>query len=349
MNRLIVNTANEKLFIVLQKENNVFCKESEGKAKHNEIMLPLIEELLNENGLDVSQINEFGVVVGPGSFTGIRVGVATVKAFRDSLNVKAKGVNNLDYLYALAQKQFGKVDVVAMLGSKDCYFVARNVNGLLYKYDHNLTKEELINVAKSNKVAMFTEDENLNPLVVENDAECLIDCLNSSKDEDLVPVYYQLSQAENEKLKRGEVALLRAEPVDAEAIAEIEQASISVNTLSLRDIKQILDNENYVVNKVVFNDEIVGFIILELTDEANVYSIAVKKEFRNLGLATKLIESATDVCKEYEVDMISLEVSSKNLTAFVLYEKLGFEKRRVRKKYYQDGADCIEMFKTVQL
>ena len=349
MNKLIVNTANEKLYIVLQTKDNVFCKESEGKTRHNEIMLPLIDELLCENNLKIQDIDEFGVVIGPGSFTGIRVGVATIKAFKDSLGVKAKGINNLDYLFELANKQYGKVDVVAMLGSKDSYFVSRRVNGELFKYERNLTLEELLKVGKGDKIAMFSQDENVNCVVVENDPQVLLKCLEISNDETLIPVYYQLSQAENEKLKKGEVEILRAEPSDAEEISKIEQASISINTLSLRDIQQILDNENYVVNKVVFNSELVGFIILEITDETNIFSIAVKKEFRNLGLATKLIETAKDVSVDYGVDMISLEVSSKNVNAFVLYEKLGFKKRRVRKNYYQDGSDCYEMYKEVQL
>ena len=95
MNKLVVNTANDELFVVLQKDNSVFFKSCASKMHHNEIMFSIIDELLKENGLEIGDIDEFGVVVGPGSFTGIRVGIATIKAFRDSLNVKAKGINNL--------------------------------------------------------------------------------------------------------------------------------------------------------------------------------------------------------------------------------------------------------------
>ena len=347
MNRLIVNTANEKLFIVLQKENNVFCKENLGKSRHNEIMLPLIEELLNENNLTIQDIDEFGVVVGPGSFTGIRVGGATIKSFRDSLNVKTKGVNNLDYLFKLAEKQYGDINFVAMIGSKDSYFVARKVNDVVYKYDRNLTKEELENIIKEQKVAMFTQDENLNCVVVSDDAYVLLECLKDSQDEELTPVYYQLSQAENEKLKRGEIQICLARNEDVDDIFEIEQNSIRVNTLSKNEIKDILNNDSYTTFKVLFNSELVGFIILEITDEVNVYSIAVKKSYRNLGLATKLIEAAKKYCYEKSIKILSLEVSSKNITAYLLYEKLGFRTRRIRKNYYQDGSDCFEMFMEV--
>ena len=349
MNRLIVNTANEKLFIVLQTENNVFCKESEGKARHNEIMLPLIEELLAENNLKIQNIKEFGVVVGPGSFTGIRVGVATIKAFRDSLGVKAKGINNLDYLFALAQKQYKDIRIVAMQGSRDSYFVAKLVNGKVFKYEHNLTKDELSGLAGVGKIAMFAADGNVNSVICENDAEVLLECLKKSKDDTLTPVYYQLSQAESEKLKKGSVQIEQANESDIDEISNIESESIAYNTLSKHEIESILKNDNYMIYKTVFNNEIVGFVILEITDEVNIFSIAVKKDYRNLGFGTKLIDAAKEYARENEIENVSLEVSSNNSNAFVLYEKLGFEKRRVRKSYYQDGSDCVEMVLPVQV
>ena len=120
-----------------------------------------------------------------------------------------------------------------------------------------------------------------------------------------------------------------------------------VNTLTFEDIKRAISDENYFIFKAVADDEIVGFVMLQKTDELNVESIAVKKEFRNLGLATKLIDLAEQTAKENQISTLSLEVSFKNINAFLLYEKLGFKERRIRKGYYSDGADCIEMTKNV--
>ena len=138
MNRLIINTANEKLFIVLQTEDNVFSKVNESKMRHNEVMISEIDQLLKEANITIKDVDELGVVIGPGSFTGIRVGVATIKAFRDSLKIPAKGINNLDYLFKLANKRNSAINTVAIKGSKDSYFVAKYVNETVYKYDRNL-------------------------------------------------------------------------------------------------------------------------------------------------------------------------------------------------------------------
>lgn len=347
MNRLIINTANDKLFVVLQLGDNVFCKISESKMHHNETMLPLIDELLKENNANVKDVQEFGVVIGPGSFTGIRVGIATIKAFRDSLGVVAKGINNLDYLFKLAKKADKNIDTVAIKGSKDSYFVAKYINDIMYKYDRNLTLDELKSLVNLSKIGVFNEDENLDFVKVEDDAKVLIECFEDSNDKDLIPVYYQLSQAENEKFKRAEIKVEVAGVEDCEQILEIEQNSISYNALKVEDIKTALTDKNYKTFKVLLNDEIAGFVILQISDEVNIVSIAIKKEFRNLGLATKLLKTAVDFAKQINVNNISLEVSYKNVRAYLLYKKLGFEKRRVRKNYYQDGADCIEMIKTI--
>jgi len=345
MNKLVINTATDELFIVLSKDNELFSKSINSKMHHNETMLPEIDLLLKANDVDIKDIDEFGVVIGPGSFTGIRVGISTIKAFRDALNVPAKGINCLQYLYVCSVIRNPEIETVAMAGSKDSYFVAKLIHGELYVYDRNLTLNELKQVAGDKLIGMFKRDENLNCFVVPQDKEVLMSCLTQSEDESLVPVYYQLSQAENEKNKRSEVVVDWANIGDIDAITEIEKSSINVNTMSKEQIEKYLIDENYHAFKAVVDGEVVGFTALELTDEVNIDSIAVKKEFRNMGIATKLLEETEEWAKERHYKALSLEVGYKNITAFLLYEKFGFKQRRIRKNYYADGTDCIEMFK----
>ncbi len=347
MNKLLINTATDELFIVLKKDNEIFSKTISSKMHHNETMLPEIDKMLNENNVEICDVEEFGVVIGPGSFTGIRVGISTIKAYRDVLNVKAKGVNNLDYLFALAKDKNEEIETVAINGSRDSYFVAKIIHGIVYKYPRNLTLKELIEVAEGKQIGMFKQDENLNCLVVEHDAKVFLDCLEKSNDETLVPVYYQLSQAENEKLKRCEVEIKEATIDDLAKIVKLEQDNISVNTMSEEQIKTALNSENYAIFKAVVDNETAGFIMLSVSDELNIDSIVVNKDFRNLGIATKLIEKAESYAKENNVETLSLEVAYTNITAYLLYKKLGFVKRRTRKNYYINGDDAIEMIKRV--
>ena len=347
MNSLIINTANKNLVIVLQKDEQVFLSVSEKNSYHNEELLPMIDRILSGHNLKIKDIDKFGVVVGPGSFTGIRVGIATVKAFRDVLNVKAYGINNLDILYALATEQYDEIGAVAIAGSGNTYFVARNVNGIVYKYNRNLSLEELLGITKGKPIAMFEEDKNIDAEIVKIDAKVLLECLNSSTDEQLVPVYYQLSQAEREKLKAGELKIQTAKVKDLDEIFNLEN-EISTSPLTKPQIAEMLTDKNYVPFVALFNNQIVGFVIFQKTDELSVVSIAVNKDFRNLGIATKLMQEGEEYYKKNNFKTISLEVGEKNITAFLLYEKLGFKIRRKRKNYYADGQTCLEMEKEIK-
>ena len=347
MNKLLINTATDELFIVLKKDNEIFSTILNSKMHHNETMLPEIDKILNENSIEIGDINEFGVVIGPGSFTGIRVGISTIKAFRDALNVKAKGINNLDYLFALAKDKNEEIETVAINGSRDSYFVAKLIHGVVYKYPRNLTLNELVEVSEGEQIGMFKQDDNLNSFVVEHDAKVFLDCFEKSNDETLVPVYYQLSQAENEKLKRSEVEIKEATVEDLGEIVKLEQDNITINTMYEDQIRSALNDKNYTIFKAVIDNEIAGFIMLQKSDEFNIDSIAVNKDFRNLGIATKLIEKAETYAKENNIETLSLEVAYTNITAYLLYKKLGFVKRRTRKNYYKNGDDAIEMTKRV--
>lgn len=348
MTRLLINTANDELFIVLQKDNEIFSTTLNSKMHHNETMLPEIDKLLMGNGVCVNDVDEFGVVIGPGSFTGIRVGISTIKAFRDVTGGKAKSINNLDYLFQLAKKKNSDIETVAINGSRDSYFVAKLINGIVYKYERNLTLEELINVSDNKKIGMFKNDEYLNCEVVEQDSKTLIECYQTSSDESLVPVYYQLSQAENEKLKRAVLNIRKAFKKDIKEIVQLEKENILVNTMSEDQIKNALSDVNYIAFKAVVENEIVGFVLLQKSDELNIDSIVVKKEFRNLGIASKLISKAEEFAKKNKIKTLSLEVAYDNITAFLLYKKLGFIERRRRKKYYANGSDAIEMIKEIK-
>ena len=65
---------------------------------HSETLMPLISQILDETNLKLDNIDLLAVDIGPGSFTGIRIGVSTAKAFVDSLGLKAVGISSLEAL-----------------------------------------------------------------------------------------------------------------------------------------------------------------------------------------------------------------------------------------------------------
>lgn len=73
------------------------------KKTHSQQLMPLVEDILKNLDLELSDIDLFGVSKGPGSFTGLRIGIATVKALAQATRRPIVGVPTLDGLaYNLA-------------------------------------------------------------------------------------------------------------------------------------------------------------------------------------------------------------------------------------------------------
>lgn len=349
MNELIINSANTNLIVLLNCDGKISFKNEASQKKHNEIILSLIDELLKENNLKLKDIDKFGVVVGPGSFTGIRVGIATIKAFRDALNIPAKGINNLDFLCELGRHK--GLEVFAIEGSLNSFFVAEVVGDKLYIHNKNLLEDELYKIANGRKVGVFELGDRLKNSRIdfeelEFEPKALVEVLHDKGDDRLVPIYYQLSQAEEEKINRGNLEIIKAEASDLEEISKIELENFSDGTtgempMESNMLRKVLasDMPNFVAK---LDGVLVGYLFLEKTDEINISRIAVKKDYQNHGMATKMINYAIRLAKDEGINL-SLEVSENNTRALRLYEKVGFALRRKRKNYYHDGSDCMEM------
>jgi tRNA threonylcarbamoyladenosine biosynthesis protein TsaB len=85
-------------------------------ATHTDRLLSSVERLLQDVGVDLAVIDAFGVAVGPGSFTGLRVGVATVKGLALATGKPVVGVSSLQAL--AAQIPFPRYPLCAMLDAR---------------------------------------------------------------------------------------------------------------------------------------------------------------------------------------------------------------------------------------
>ena len=80
MNNLIIDAANEKIFLILIKDKNIYSVSHENSKTNYEKLTILINDFLNDNDLKISNISKLYVNRGPGSFAGIRNSIAVVKA-----------------------------------------------------------------------------------------------------------------------------------------------------------------------------------------------------------------------------------------------------------------------------
>lgn len=98
----------------------------------------------------------------------------------------------------------------------------------------------------------------------------------------------------------------------------------------------------YIVAKQ--NQEIVGFAgILKIIDEVNIMNIVVRKDKRQEGIGSKLLNEIFEIAKQQKAQSITLEVNENNQPAIKLYQKFGFEQVGLRKKYYHNQDNAIIM------
>lgn len=103
---------------------------------------------------------------------------------------------------------------------------------------------------------------------------------------------------------------------------------------SLKSFKSELLNPQSILKVAELDGEIAGYVVLrKILDEAEILSIAVKPEMRRKGIATELIKNALEEIKD-SVKACFLEVRVSNKQAISFYEKIGFRKAGMRKKYY---------------
>ncbi len=103
---------------------------------HTEKLLPAVEEILKKTGWELENIEGFAVAIGPGSFTGLRVGLATMKGFALSHNRPLVGISSLE---ALAMNGvMSDIPVAALLDAK-----RGEVYAAVYQFERGIIKEIL--------------------------------------------------------------------------------------------------------------------------------------------------------------------------------------------------------------
>ena len=96
MYSLFISTFDKLITIGLFKNGEILEElEKESSRNHSEFVMPMIDSILNNNNIDTSYLNEIIVVNGPGSFTGVRIGVTIAKTLAYTLNIPIKTITSL--------------------------------------------------------------------------------------------------------------------------------------------------------------------------------------------------------------------------------------------------------------
>lgn len=94
-----IDSSNTAATVAVATENKIVSEITvDNKLTHSIKLMPIVERVLEEAEIKASDIDVFAVSTGPGSFTGLRIGVATAKALAYAVDKKIVGVSSLEVL-----------------------------------------------------------------------------------------------------------------------------------------------------------------------------------------------------------------------------------------------------------
>lgn len=128
MNGLAVDSSITKLTVAAKNDDHTVTASYDIGMKQSETLLPAIEYVMQKAGLTPSDLDYTVICKGPGSFTGLRLGFAAVKAFETANKTPLYGVSTLK-ANAYSFESFGKTVVSIIDAKKDRFYAASYNDG----------------------------------------------------------------------------------------------------------------------------------------------------------------------------------------------------------------------------
>lgn len=221
MKILAMDTSSVNATVAVCDENRILGEYTVSNERaHSQIIMPMLESLLNHCSLTIKDIDVFAVALGPGSFTGLRIGISAMKTLAQSLSKPIIGVSSLD---EVASSFFGTDKIICPIfdARRNEVYNALYLNGNKFVSERVVDFDELL-IELSQKQVIFAGDaiikyrdkilsfNNPNWLIAPGSLSmqrasalasvALARALDSDFDNlyDLSPIYLRLPQAERE-------------------------------------------------------------------------------------------------------------------------------------------------------
>ena len=210
---------------VTENEKIISLCQTNAGLTHSRSLLPMIDSALKNSETDLSSIDYFACSVGPGSFTGIRIGIAAIKGLADGLSKKCIAVSTLE---GLAYNLLGQDVIACAVMDARCSQVYTAVFDVEKNKVTRLTEDEAIKIeelsqrlkAYSKKIVFVGDGAEIchkalgydiapevlrfqNAASVAAAAQRNFDENKLVSSKQLMPVYLRLPQAERELKKRN--------------------------------------------------------------------------------------------------------------------------------------------------
>ena len=155
---LAVDTSTEACSVALQIGSETIAKFADEPRSHSRLLMPMVQQVLAEAEIKVNQLDVIGVSIGPGSFTGLRIGFAAVQGIAYGADIPVAPVSTLELMIATYGRQENPQsgEIMALLDARMSEFnVGRyqlddNKQIAALEADQLMTAEQVVELLKAN-------------------------------------------------------------------------------------------------------------------------------------------------------------------------------------------------------
>ena len=381
MKILVCDTSNQNCSAGVYDDGREIAYELSFETRtHSETFMPLVHRVMEQAKITHQELDAYAITVGPGSFTGIRIGLAAVKGMALAADKPCISVSSTEALArscenatatsreetilvpaidARNNRVFARAfedDTMKTLIPEDAYDAddlakkIKNMPEVVYG-----TRRQLLVVGSGAEVMKQAFERNkvhinvycakgaaITPKGVAGAAFANPELISAR---DVKATYCAVSQAE--RLRKNDTAqeykIRPATAEDVDRIMCLEKGAIP-HPWQRNEIEKLITEENKCAFVTEKNGHIACYIGCDIVlDEGNIGNLVTEEEERGKGLATAILKRLLEYLKERGVKKVYLEVESTNTAALVVYKKCGFKSYNIRKGYFGAGRDAILM------
>ncbi len=292
---------------------------------HGELLPKMVEKVLSSgNSIDLVAIS-----MGPGPFTGLRVGIAFGQAFALARDIPWVGVSSLA---AMAIAHDDPEFIVAIDARRREFFCEHYLNGKLFAPSRTLQREDLALIT----LPVYTEPPK--PLGMATLAETSLSVLE--------PIYIRKPDAH--PTPKG-VKFRAWTQIDLVEVYGLEKLVYLDDPWSMAQFKEEFAGTTRQYLVAEYEGKVVGYAGIMLAgDVTDILTLTVAPEFRRRGIGREFLKRMVDWSRNQQVDAMMLEMRINNIEAEPLYLETGFRKIAERSDYYGPGLTAIVMRKELR-
>lgn len=322
---------------------------------HAEALAPMVRDVIKDAGLEMSHVNRIAVTIGPGAFTGVRIGLAMARGLGLALAIPVIGINTLEAIALNAGPGDSPIIVINDARREETYFASFSPQLDSRRGPEILTLEQAAAALPDGPVRiMGSASEALIELASRSD-------LHRDKSGDFPdpgkmaraavmrpatgpppgPLYLRPPDAKPQPsliTRSDRNAVRRVEAHEAIVLATLH-AECFERPWTAEEFARLMALPEARAFLALEGEEPAGFVLANAAaGEAEILTIATRPQNRRKGHACELIDKLTsELLSERGIQSLFIEVAASNNAAMALYEKAGFKPVGLRKSYYRSA------------